>query len=205
MKTKICIASSNEHKISEFRRMFADAHFDCEVFGVGSLDGFVPPVEDGSTFAENALIKARAARTIAPADAFVMADDSGICVDALGGAPGIFSARYAGADGKDADKLNNRRLLAELENVPDEKRTAKFVCDIALIPPSGETEKIFTGEIAGVINHAEAGAGGFGYDPLFYLPERGVTTAELPPQEKNAISHRGRAFSKMVNYLKSIQ
>lgn len=125
-----------------------------------------------------------------------MADDSGICVDALGGAPGIFSARYAGADGKDADKLNNRKLLAELENVPDEKRTAKFVCDIALIAPSGETEKIFTGEIAGVINHAEAGAGGFGYDPLFYLPERGMTTAELPRRRKTRLATADAHFRK---------
>ena len=201
-KISVCIASANEHKIAEFREMFADARLDCEVFGIGSLKGFVAPDETGKTFAENAAIKAEAARKIAPADAYVMADDSGICVDALSGAPGIMSARYAGLHGKDADNANNKKLLAELENIPDTKRTARFVCSIVLICPDGR-KKTFEGKIEGVINRGECGAKGFGYDPLFYLPELGKTTAQLSERQKNAISHRGIAFAKTSEFIKT--
>ncbi len=196
----IYIATSNKHKIQEFRQMFASENFDCEVLGADSLEGFFSPVEDGATFAENSLIKARALKKLAP-EAYVMADDSGIVVDALGGLPGIFSARYAGVDTPDSDKCNNEKLLRELEGVPDEKRSARFVCAISLISPTG-AENVFEGKIEGFINHSEAGCGGFGYDPLFYVPRFGKTTAELSSEEKNAVSHRGLAFKQMVEFLK---
>ncbi|MBE6413820.1 MAG: XTP/dITP diphosphatase [Verrucomicrobiaceae bacterium] len=197
---KIFIATSNKHKVQEFSQMFENAGLNCLVHGVDEIDGFIPPVEDGSTFAENSFIKARALKKFV-SDAFVMADDSGIVVDALNGAPGIYSARYAGVDGANADLSNNEKLLKELENVPDCERSARFVCAIALITPS-EDEFVFEGKIEGFINHGAVGCGGFGYDPLFYVPEFNKTTAELSAEEKNKVSHRGQAFKKMVEFLK---
>lgn len=202
MKFSIYIATSNAHKLREFSEMFSCAGLDCEVLGAADVSGYEAPEENGSSFGENAMIKAAALRRLAPADAYVMADDSGLAVDALGGAPGIFSARYAKAFGPDADLKNNEKVLKDLEGVPDENRTARFVCAIALICPDNAV-KIFEGKIEGVINRGEAGANGFGYDPLFYLPERGMTTAELDPAEKNKISHRGAAFRKLAEFLKS--
>lgn len=201
-RIKICIATSNAHKISEFREMFANAKLDCDVFGAGELSGFEPPKEDGKTFSENALIKARAAAKIAPKGCFVMADDSGLCVDFLGGDPGVMSARYAGVKSEGADAANNKKLLKNLEGVPMSDRTARFVCAIALECPNG-VEKVFTGKIEGVIDNSEHGERGFGYDPLFLLPERGKTTAELTEREKNSISHRGKAFSQTAEFIKS--
>lgn len=201
-RIKICIATSNAHKISEFREMFANAKLDCDVFGAGELSGFEPPEEDGKTFSENALIKARAAAKIAPKGCFVMADDSGLCVDFLGGDPGVMSARYAGVKGEGADAANNQKLLKNLEGVPMSDRTARFVCAIALECPNG-VEKVFTGKIEGAIDNSEHGERGFGYDPLFLLPERGKTTAELTEREKNSISHRGKAFSQTAEFIKS--
>lgn len=197
----IYLASTNEHKAREFAKMFEAEGLNCELKSAKNLEGFVSPVEDGETFAQNAFIKADALKKIAPKDAFVMADDSGIVVDALNGAPGIMSARYAGVNGKDADKANNAKLLAELEQVPDEKRTARFVCALALICPDN-TRILCEGKIEGRINHGECGERGFGYDPLFLLPERGVTTAQLQENEKNAISHRGQAFKKLAKFLR---
>lgn len=201
-RIKICIATSNAHKISEFREMFANAKLDCDVFGAGELSGFEPPEEDGKTFSENALIKARAAAKIAPKGCFIMADDSGLCVDFLGGEPGVMSARYAGVKGDGADAANNKKLLKNLEGVPMPDRTARFVCAIALECPNG-IEKVFTGKIEGVIDKSERGERGFGYDPLFLLPERGKTTAELTEREKNSISHRSKAFSQTAEFIKS--
>lgn len=201
-RIKICIATSNAHKISEFREMFANAKLDCDVFGAGELSGFEPPEEDGKTFSENALIKARAAAKIAPKGCFIMADDSGLCVDFLGGEPGVMSARYAGIKGDGADAANNKKLLKNLEGVPMPDRTARFVCAIALECPNG-IEKVFTGKIEGAIDKSERGERGFGYDPLFLLPERGKTTAELTEREKNSISHRGKAFSQTAEFIKS--
>lgn len=201
-RIKICIATSNAHKISEFREMFANAKLGCDVFGAGELSGFEPPEEAGKTFSENALIKARAAAKIAPKGCFVMADDSGLCVDFLGGEPGVMSARYAGVKGEGADAANNQKLLKTLEGVPMSDRTARFVCAIALECPNG-VEKVFTGKIEGVIDNSEHGERGFGYDPLFLLPERGKTTAELTEREKNSISHRGKAFSQTAEFIKS--
>lgn len=204
MEISIYIATSNAHKLREFSEMFRGAGLDCEVRGAGDVVGYEAPEENGLSFEENALIKADALRKLAPSHAYVMADDSGLVVDALDGAPGIYSARYAKAFGADADLKNNEKLLKDLADVPDEKRTARFVCAIALICPNNAV-KIFEGKIEGVINRGEAGANGFGYDPLFYLPERGMTTAELDSAEKNKISHRGQAFQKLAEFLKSQQ
>lgn len=199
---EIYLATSNKHKVFEFSEMFATAGIDCNVHPASDAFGFEPPEEDGETFEQNAFIKADALRSKVPADAYVMADDSGIVVDALGGAPGIRSARYAGVSGDGADAANNKKLLANLEGVPDAERTARFVCVIALVCPNGE-RIAFHGKIEGQINHGECGANGFGYDPLFLLPERGITTAQLSPEDKNAISHRGRAFAKLAEFLKN--
>lgn len=202
MKKTIYIATSNPHKLEEFSEMFEAEGIACSLFGARDLRNFSPPDETGNTFAENAFIKADALKAIAPKSAYVLADDSGIAVDALDGAPGIFSARYAGADGPEADALNNQKLLRELEDVPDPKRTARFVCAIALITPTGE-RKLFEGKIDGVINHGERGSNGFGYDPLFYIPELGMTSAELDPAKKNSISHRGNAFKQLAEFIKT--
>jgi XTP/dITP diphosphohydrolase len=133
--------------------------------------------------------------------AWVLADDSGLEVEALGGAPGVHSARYAGPGGSDADCV--AKLLRELQGVPDEARTARFRCAIALLAPDGRLW-IDEGVLEGRITHAPRGANGFGYDPVFLLPNRGLTTAELPPEEKNRISHRGQALAKAVKRLRGL-
>ena len=153
-------------------------------------------IEDGETFLANAAKKAREIAQISGCCA--LADDSGLCVDALDGAPGIYSARYSGVHGD--DKANNRKLLEELKDVPDEQRGAHFTCAIVLARPDGsqvEAEGYFYGRIA----HGESGENGFGYDPLFYLPEYGCTSAELSPEEKNRISHRSHALHKLLEEL----
>lgn len=174
---------------------------DCEVLGADALTPSFSPEEDGDSFEANAMIKARALRSLAPKDSYVMADDSGLVVDALNGAPGIRSARYAGVSGSSADAANNAKLLKALSEVPDNLRTARFVCAIALISPD-LSENIFKGTVEGIIGWKEAGKGGFGYDPLFILPDRGITTAELSEDEKNSISHRGKAFISMAEFVK---
>ena len=152
----------------------------------------VPIDETGTTFAENSLIKAR---TVCLASGEVtMADDSGLVIDALGGEPGIYSARYMGED--TSYHIKNNNLIERLEGVPDEKRTARFVCAIACVFPDGKellSEETFEGRIG----YEEKGANGFGYDPIFFVPEKGCYSAELAPEEKNAISHRGKALRAM--------
>jgi XTP/dITP diphosphohydrolase len=166
--------------------------------GAGAL-GLEPPVEDGVTFEANALIKARA---IARATGLpAVADDSGISVDVLGGAPGVFSARWSGRHGDDS--ANNALLLAQLADVPDEHRAARFVCAAALVVPGGgpdgtDAETVLRGEMPGRLLRAEQGAGGFGYDPLFQPDGESRSAGELSPEEKNAISHRGRAFRALA-------
>ena len=146
----------------------------------------------GTTFAENAQIKATAIG--AHTDAIVLADDSGLVIDALNGEPGIYSARYLGED--TSYRIKNQNLIDRLEGVPDEKRTARFVCAIAAALPDG-TVLHTEGTIEGIIGYEERGENGFGYDPIFYVPKLGKTTAELTDDEKNAISHRGSALEKM--------
>lgn len=197
----IYIATMNEHKVFEFSNMFAEEGVKCALFSAKNVSGYEAPEETGTSFAQNAFIKAEALAKVVPNGAFVIADDSGLVVDALNGAPGVMSARYAGVGGAGADAANNKKLLEALEGVPDAKRTARFVCAIAAICPDG-TRILCEGRMEGLICGAEKGLNGFGYDPLFLLPDRGVTSAELPPREKDAISHRGKAFRKLVKFLR---
>lgn len=164
-------------------------------------------VEDGATFEENALIKATeiagAARKMAEyQDAVVLADDSGLEIDYLNKEPGIYSARYMGED--TSYDIKNQALLDRLEGVEDEKRTARFVCAIAAAFPDGSTE-VVRGTMEGIIGHEIAGENGFGYDPIFYLPEYGCTSAQLAPEKKNELSHRGEGLRKMRTILEDRQ
>lgn len=150
-------------------------------------------IEDGITFEENALIKAREVAKLLPND-IVLADDSGLEVDALNKEPGIYSARYAGEN--TSYEIKNQLILDRVKDVPEEKRTARFACAVAAVFPDG-TEKVVRENMEGRIAYESAGANGFGYDPIFYLPEYGCTSAELSPEDKNAISHRGKALRAM--------
>ena len=193
---KIVLASSNPKKIKELREILSK-HLDAELEimslrEAGILDEIV---EDGESFAENALIKAR---TVAARGYIGIGDDSGLTVDALGGAPGIYSARYAGEHGNDA--LNNQKLLRELEGV--ENRQAAFVCCIACVFPNGGEDIVVHGYAPGVILKEAHGDGGFGYDPLFYVEEFGKTFAQLTSDEKNSISHRGKALCEFAKAFK---
>ncbi len=188
---ELVLASRNKHKISEIAAVLAD----CGLSGVKilSLDeiGFTGEIEEtGSTFEENADIKAGVP---AASGFFGLADDSGLEVDALGGRPGVYSARFAGEPCDDA--ANNRKLLRELVDVPDERRGARFVSVISFVCPAEPTLSFTVrGECPGVILREERGCDGFGYDPLFFLPELNKTYAELTVEEKNAVSHRGKAM-----------
>lgn len=193
MPQPLIIATTNQGKIRELAAAFAARSLGVTLRGLEAAPGLAPVEETGATFEENALLKARAVYACAGLPA--LADDSGLVVDALNGAPGIRSARYAGPDA--TDEQNNRKLLAELENVPHEERTARFVCVLALVLPQGR-ERIFRGTWEGRIALAPAGSGGFGYDPLFVDPEVGKTAAELTPDEKNRRSHRGRAVAALL-------
>jgi XTP/dITP diphosphohydrolase len=191
---KLILASNNPHKLVEIRAILG-SEFD-EILSLREAGIDHETVEDGSTFLENAEKKAREIMELSGCCA--LADDSGLCVDALGGAPGIYSARYAGVHGD--DKANNRKLLRDLEGVED--RRAHFACAMVLVRPDGSAVRA-EGRMDGVIAHAKAGGNGFGYDPLFYLPERGCTNAQLTPEEKNAISHRARALHALVAQLRN--
>lgn len=185
------LATTSSHKLRESREILAPHGF--EVRGLEGLAFDV--IEDGATFEANALKKAHAlaAATGEPA----VADDSGLCVDALGGEPGVHSARYAGASGEDRDAANRKKLLAALAQVPDAQRTARFVCALAYATPAGASWTV-RGEVEGVITRKERGAGGFGYDSLFFLPDFACTAAELGSAEKHAVSHRGRAWAAFL-------
>lgn len=189
---KLIIATNNAHKLVEIKAILG-GYFD-EIVSLRGAGIEHETVEDGETFMENALKKAREIVEISGCCA--LADDSGLCVDALGGAPGIYSARFAGEHGNDAK--NNAMLLEKLRDVSD--RSAHFTCAVALVRPDGtevRSEGYFYGEIA----HSQAGANGFGYDPLFYVPEYGCTSAELSPEKKNAVSHRANALKGLVAQL----
>ena len=191
---KLIIASNNAHKLVEIKAILGDM-FD-EILSLREAGIEHETVEDGRTFLENAAKKAREIAEISGCCA--LADDSGLCVDALDGAPGIYSARYSGVHGD--DKANNRKLLDDLRDVPDEKRGAHFTCAIVLARPDG-SEVSAEGYFYGVIAHGEAGENGFGYDPLFFLPEYGCTSAQLAPEEKNRISHRSQALHALLEKL----
>lgn len=193
-KIRLVFATGNQGKVNEFRQMLGESY---EILSMKDLDVEVEIVEDGKTFEENAVIKAKA--VMEATGEMVLADDSGYEVDCLGGEPGIYSARYMGED--TPYSVKNAELLRRCEGVPEDKRDARFVCVIACAYPDGTVDTA-TGVIEGKIAHEPKGENGFGYDPVFYLPERGCTTGELPPEEKNAISHRGIAVRKMVEILK---
>jgi XTP/dITP diphosphohydrolase len=195
----LIVATSNPGKLREFRALLSDLPF--ELHGLAEL-GVAPPEESGASFLENALLKARHAAAAALAAGFrgatasgvaAIADDSGLEVDALGGAPGIFSARYAGIGADDA--ANNAKLLSALAGMPLELRRARYRCALVLVfAPSDAAPLIAEGVWEGSILEAPRGAGGFGYDPYFWLPDLGVTAAELDPSDKNRLSHRGIAM-----------
>ncbi len=191
---KLLLATSNPGKIAELQRMLGTT---TEVLSLADA-GVTSPEETGADFAENAVLKAR--HGAAGSGIVTVADDSGIEVDALGGAPGIRSARYAGEPGD--DEKNRQKLLAELEGVPADRRSARFVCEIAVATPGGEV-RTFRGTLDGRVTDRPRGTGGFGYDPLLELPD-GRTVAELTPEEKNAISHRGEALRNALPYLQSV-
>lgn len=200
MKT-VVIATNNAHKVSEIRSAL---DFEGWEFRTLSEAGLVSdPAEDADSFEGNSRIKAEAARATAQADGLacaVLADDSGLEVDALDGAPGVYSSRYAGADGDDA--ANNAKLLAELAEVPDGKRTARFACTLVFIDEDG-AETVARGTVEGAIGHEPRGEEGFGYDPLFFPDAFGGkrTLAEVSQAEKNAISHRGCALRALRDKL----
>ena len=193
-KKRLVFATGNQGKVNEFRQMLGDEY---EILSMKELGIDVDIVEDGATFEENAIIKAKA--VMEATGEMVLADDSGFEVDCLNGEPGIYSARYMGED--TPYSVKNAELLRRCEGVPDEKRGARFVCVIACASPDGTVETA-KGVIEGRIAQEPRGENGFGYDPIFYLPERGCTTGEMLPEDKNAISHRGLAIRRMVEILK---
>ncbi len=198
MMTELVLASGNQGKIAEFQRLLEN--LDIAVHSMKEYPQIGEIEENGATFAENALIKARAVckATGKPA----LADDSGLMVDALDGAPGIYSARFAGLQHDDA--ANNAKLLQLLEPVKDGQRTGSFFCAIAIVLPDGR-EYTVEGSCSGKILRQLEGDGGFGYDPLFYVEELGKTFAQLSMAEKNRISHRGRANQKAVEILQQLK
>ena len=195
---QLIVASGNAHKVEEFDGLLEASGF--EVFSAKVCGGMPDVLEDGDTFGANARIKAIALRTLAPKDAWIVSDDSGLEVDALGGAPGIHSARYAGEGASDLHNLN--KLLLELEEQPAAQRAARFRCVLCLIDPSG-SEQFFDGACEGRIAKAPAGADGFGYDPVFVPEGHSESFAELGESIKSKLSHRALAVLAMRRCLES--
>ena len=196
---KVFLASANAKKIREMERILAEHVPDIHVLGIGDVEGYVEPVEDEPTFAGNALLKARAG--VAATGLPSVADDSGLCVDALNGMPGVLSARWSGSD--KADARNNALLLDQLHDVPDERRGAHFTCAVAWVMPDGR-ERVVEGRMDGRITREVRGSGGVGSDVVFVPVEHdaaGLTPAELDPAEKDRISHRGRALRELAPHV----
>lgn len=196
--TKIIVATGNQNKMKEIREIIKRDDIEFVSLKDEGLQD-IEIIEDGKIFEENAVIKAKTIADITKN--IVIADDSGLEVDYLDKAPGVYSARYMGED--TPYTIKNNHIIELLKDAKGEERSARFVCVIACVMPDGE---IFTtrGTIEGCIGYEEKGENGFGYDPIFYLPERGCTTAELPPEQKNEISHRGRALKAMYKKLEDI-
>lgn len=197
----IIFATGNKNKMIEIRMILAD--LGCKILSQKEAGIQADVVEDGQTFEENALIKATTIADIARKmpeykNAVVLADDSGLEIDALNKEPGIYSARYMGED--TSYDIKNQALIDRLKGVPDEKRTARFVCAIAAALPDGSTE-VVRGTMEGRIGYEITGKNGFGYDPIFYLPQFGCSSAELEPEKKNELSHRGEGLRKMRKVL----
>lgn len=194
--TQVVLASNNAKKLAELRRILEPLVPGVEVLGLADVAAYPEPAETEPTFEGNALIKARAA--LAATGLPSLADDSGLCVDALNGMPGVLSARWSGVAREDGgDHANNALLLSQLGDVPAERRSAQFVAVVALCVPGG-AETTARGEMPGRILAEEHGGGGFGYDPLFAANGYDVSTAELSPVDKDAISHRGRALAAIA-------
>ena len=206
-KYQIIFATGNKGKIREIKEIVKDSdHKDrIEVLSMREADVKAEPDENGADFEDNALIKARAVYDLlqsrpVPEDTvrIVMSDDSGLVIDSLGGAPGVHSARYMGYD---TDyRLRMEHILELMKNIPEEQRSARFVAAVAAVLPDGQS-RVVRGAMEGRIGHSIAGENGFGYDPFFYLPQYGMTSAEISPEEKNKISHRGQALRKMLTEL----
>lgn len=198
---KIIFATGNKNKIIEIKMILSDLGLEILSQKEAGIEAEV--VEDGTTFEENALIKAEAISKIARSmpeykDTVVLADDSGLEIDYLNKEPGIYSARYMGED--TSYDIKNNELLKRLEGVPEEKRTARFVCAVAAAFPDGTCE-VVRGTMEGMIGYETAGENGFGYDPIFYLPKYQCTSAELAPEKKNELSHRGEGLRRMCRIL----
>lgn len=194
---EVIIATKNAGKAKEFQHIFSQ--YQITVKSLLDFEEIEDIVEDGETFEENALIKARAIAK--QFNQVVIADDSGLEVDALHGRPGVYSARYAG-EGRD-DQANIEKVLSELEGIPAEQRGARFVCALALVTPEGE-ESVVRGTCEGQILTECLGSEGFGYDPIFYLPELEKTMAQIPKHQKNVLSHRADAFAKLQTILMNL-
>lgn len=195
---RIIFATGNQDKLREIREILED--LDIEVVSMKDAGITADIVEDGTTFEENAIIKAKAIHELT--GEAVMADDSGLEVDYLNKEPGVYSARYMGED--TSYRIKNKSLVDRLEGVPDEKRTARFVCVIALVTKDGQVVTT-RGNYEGIIGYEEKGENGFGYDPIFYVPEYGCYSAELSREKKNEISHRGKALRLMKDEIMKLR
>jgi len=205
MPIKLLIATGNMGKVREIQHEFEIAHASApggqvfEIMGLKDLGTAIEEcVEDRPTFIGNATKKAKHYARLS--GMLTLADDSGLCVEALNGAPGVISARYAGVTGHGADAANNAKLLAAMNEVPDARRQAKFVCAMAVAMPEAELA-VMVDEVHGMLLREPRGTNGFGYDPLFFFPEFNKTTAELDMQTKGRISHRGKALRRMISWL----
>ncbi|HZJ07084.1 MAG TPA: RdgB/HAM1 family non-canonical purine NTP pyrophosphatase [Nocardioidaceae bacterium] len=200
--TEVLLASRNTGKLLEMQRILGEQMPDIRVLGLSEVEEYDEPAETEPTFEGNALIKARAA--VAATGLPSLADDSGLCVDALNGMPGVLSARWSGtpnSSGVDIDRANNQLLLAQLSDVPDVRRGAQFRCAVAFVYPVGcgeVMEHVVHGVMPGAVIREMRGAGGFGYDVVFVADGHAKTSAELPAEEKDAISHRGRALREIA-------
>lgn len=195
---RLFLATGNLHKVEELQAMLAAANLEIEVLTPAAVGGMPEVIEDQDSFCGNALKKARALSALLPEGGWALADDSGLCVDALGGEPGVFSARYAGEDASDSDNID--KLLGALAGVGTEERGARFECHLAIVSPQGE-ELVFPGQCAGRIILERRGEGGFGYDPVFIPEGFDLSFAELGSDEKAKLSHRGAAMAKLIDWL----
>jgi XTP/dITP diphosphohydrolase len=202
----LLIATGNAGKVVEIQHEFAATPRegwlkDLRILGLKDLNPFPECVEDRPTFIGNATKKARHYAELS--GMLTLADDSGLCVDALGGAPGVYSARYAGVSGPGADEANNRKLLDAVKGISDDQLHARFVCAMALARPGADLA-VMVDDVRGMLIRNPSGSNGFGYDPLFYFPHFGKTTAELDMATKSSISHRGKALRRMIGFLISL-